>query len=251
VHHLVALFGAHRLQSAGEHFEDAEPEHHDHVGHEEVGGNGEGFAGFLHAFEVAAGDDQEEEDGQWQHEWRQCGDGRRGGGGPGGGGHGGGEDVAEEEGDAGHLGPRGAEVVLGHDVGAAGAGICLDGLAVAEDQQDEHHKHGPREGEHVPEGGQGEGRVQHPEELLGGVRGGRQVVGGEHGQGGGLAQPLVGQLVGVEGWPEQLLLDPVAERLGQIDQVGLGLGDRNGLVPGGLAAREVHISCHARESTPS
>ena len=48
-----------------------------------------------------------------------------------------------------------AEVVLGDDVGAAGRRVGLDGLAVAEDQDDQHRHHGEGDRQHVAEGQRG------------------------------------------------------------------------------------------------
>ena len=52
-------------------------------------------------------------------------------------GHGDGEDVVGEQRDAGDLRGQHAEVVAGHDVGAAGARVRLDRLAVREHQDHE------------------------------------------------------------------------------------------------------------------
>ena len=62
-------------------------------------------------------------------------------------------------------------------------------------------------------------RDQDAEDLLGGVRRRRDAVRGEHGQSRRLAQPLVHEPLGVQRRAEQPLLDPVAEGLGDVDEV--------------------------------
>ena len=62
--------------------------------------------------------------------------------------------------------------------------------------------------------------IEHPEDLLGGVGRRREVVGGEHGERGRLAEPLVRELLGVQRRAEQPVLEPVAERLGHVDRLG-------------------------------
>ena len=62
---------------------------------------------------------------------------------------------------------------------------------------------------------------QDVEDLLGGVGARREVVGGEHRERGGLAEPLVLELVAVQRRAEQLALQPVADAVGrQRDDVG-------------------------------
>ena len=51
-----------------------------------------------------------------------------------------GEHVVGEQRNAGHLRGKQTEVVAGDDVGAAGGGVGLDGLAVRQDQEAEHHE---------------------------------------------------------------------------------------------------------------
>jgi hypothetical protein len=121
--------------------------------------------------------------------------------------------------DAGHLRGDDAEVVLGDDVRAARRGIGLDGLAVAE-HQDHQHAH-QRDGDRhdVAEGQQTDtaDEQQGAQDLLGGVRGGGQGVGGEDGQRRRFAEALVGQLVVVERLAEDLRLDPEPPRFGEVD----------------------------------
>ena len=70
-------------------------------------------------------------------------------------------------------------------------------------------------------------RDQLGEHLLGAVGRGRDAVGGEDAEGRGPAQPLAAQLLVDQGRPEQHVLHPVAEGLGQVDfTAGAAAGDR-------------------------
>jgi hypothetical protein len=66
-------------------------------------------------------------------------------------------------------------------------------------RQHHQHRHGDRH--HEREGGDAESRDEHPEDLLGGVRRRGQVVGGEDGEGGDLAQALLGRFSSPSGGP--------------------------------------------------
>ena len=161
--------------------------------------------------------------------------------------HGRGEHVVAEQGHARHLGPEQPEVVLGDDVGAAGARVLADGLAVRQDQEPEDDQHADGKGHHGHERRQTDVRDEGAQDLLGGVRRRRQVVRGEHGEGRGLAQPLVAQLVRGQRRAQDPLLDAVAQRLGQLDQVlaGAGLELRGGLGHGGGILGERHPASEA------
>ena len=141
----------------------------------------------------------------------QAGNGRDERGGAGGDRHRDGEDVVGEQRDAGDLGGQQPEVVAGDDVGAAGGRVGLDRLAVGEDQERQHDQHGDGDRHDQRERGDADGGDEDPQDLLGGVGRRREVVGGEHGQRRGLAQPLVLELLGVQRRPEQPALDPVAD----------------------------------------
>src|SRR5690606_12668241 len=65
------------------------------------------------------------------------------------------------------------------------------------------------------EGADAHHRDEHVQDLLGGVGRRRQVVAGEHGQGGRLAEALVLELVGVQGRAEQPALPPGGEPVGR------------------------------------
>ena len=177
---------------------DADDEQQEHVHDEEVGGDGEDLAALLHAPEVAEGDERDEEAGDRHLVRGHRLVGRHERGGAGGCRHGHGEDVVGEQRGAGHLGRDDAEVVPGDQVGATGRGVLLDRLPVGEDQEPEHHHHGDGDRHHEGERRQADQRDEDVEDLLGGVGARGEVVGGEHGERGGLAQPLVVDLVAVE-----------------------------------------------------
>ena len=94
-------------------------------------------------------------------------------------GHGDGEDVVGEERDAGELRGQDAEVVARHHVRAARRRVGLDRLAVRQDQEPEHDEQGNRDRNDEHERGQADERQQVAQDLLGRVRRGRQIVGGE------------------------------------------------------------------------
>ncbi len=166
-------------------------------------------------------------------------------------GHGDGQHVVGEQGGAGHLGDGRAEVVLGDEVRATGGGVLLDRLPVGQDQEAEHHahRHGDREDE--GERDQPGRRDEHVEDLLGAVGDRRQVVGGEHGQGGRLAQPLVLELVTVERLAQQLALQAVRQRVrrqgdARLRRLGPGRGPQRPWLDGRAVARRVALARKGR-----
>ena len=197
---------AHGLEAAGHHLGHADPQQHDHVDHEEVGGDGEDLPRLPHAPEVAERDDPDEArrrsaPGRFEHvERRDQGRGARGGR------HRHGQDVVDEQRGPRHLGGDDAEVVLRHQVRAAGRGVLLDRLPVGEDQEAQHHQHRDGDGHHQRERRQADHRHEDVQDLLGRVRRRREVVRGEDGEGRGLAEPLVLEFLGGSGLPSSLRL---------------------------------------------
>ena len=126
----------------------AEPEQHEHVGDEEVGGDGEDLPGLLHPAQVPVGDQRDEEQRDRHLVRREDVEGRHQRGGAGRGRHRDREDVVGEQRGAGHLRRDDAEVVAGDEVGTSRRRVRLDRLAVAQDQEPEHHHH--RDGDRAP-----------------------------------------------------------------------------------------------------
>ena len=170
-------------------------------------------------------------------------EGRREGGGARRRRHGHGQDVVGEQRGAGDLGGGRAEVVLGDHVGAAGRRVLLDRLAVRQDQEAEHHAHGDGDREHQRERHEPRHRHQDVQDLLGGVRRRRQVVGGEDGEGGGLAEPLVLELLAVQGLAEQRRLSRY-----EIESGGSGTPGSDGTGPGRGAVRSGGVVVRATGS---
>ena len=119
--------------------------------------------------------------------------------------------VVGEQRDAGNLRGQQTEVVAGHHVRATGGGVRLDRLAVRQDQEEQDDEQRGRDRDDECERAEPDDRDQHPQNLLGGVRRRRQVVGREDRQRGGLAEALVLELLGVQRRAEQLVLQPVAQ----------------------------------------
>ena len=147
-----------RLEGPGR--EPHEPDHdqrHD-AEDEHVGGSGEDLARLPDASQVPERDQADEAD-RHRHpedvEARRRGDDRRD---PGRDRHRDGEHVVGQERHAGHLRRQQPEVVLRHDVRAAGRGIRLDRLPVAEDQDREHADDREGERHHQREGDRPEAR---------------------------------------------------------------------------------------------
>ena len=126
------------------------------------------------------------------------------------------EHVVGEERHPGDLRGQEAKVVPGDHVGAARRRVGLDRLPVGQDQEGQHDEQRGRDGNDEAEGRQPHRRDQDPQDLLGGVGGRGQVVGGEDGQSRRLPQPFVDELVRPEGWAEKPVLEPVPQALGQL-----------------------------------
>ena len=110
-----------------------------------------------------------------------------------------GEDVVGEERDACDLRGQHAEVVASDDVGATGAGVGLDGLAVREHQDHEQGDDPERQGHQRPERQEsGAADQEDGEHLLGRVRDRGERVAGEHRQRGRVVEALVDLLVGTD-----------------------------------------------------
>ena len=123
-----------RVQAAGELPEQADPEQREHHQDEEVGRDGEHPPGLPHAAQVAPRDEPDEEDRQPHAVGVETRRGRRDGGDARRDRHRDREHVVGEQRDPGDLRRQEPEVVLRHDVGAAGARVRLDRLAVREEQ---------------------------------------------------------------------------------------------------------------------
>ena len=126
-----------------------------------------------------------------------------------------GDDVVDDEGDGGDLGDARTEVLAGDDVGAAGLRVDHDDLAVRERDEEQHRDDGEGDRQQQAEGGDADGRDEHGEDLLGAVGGRGDAVGREHAEGDQLAEALLGEPLGDERRAEELLLQPVRERLGE------------------------------------
>ncbi|GIU98971.1 MAG: hypothetical protein KatS3mg014_0587 [Actinomycetota bacterium] len=186
--------GGEGAEPAGEQPHDPQAEQQEHHEHEEVGRGREQATGLADAAQVPPRDQPDEQDGEDDPVREQA---RRGGGDGGdarGHRHGDGEHVVGEEGDPRHLGREQAEVVPGDDVGPAGGGVRLDRLPVGEQQDREHRQDPERDGHEEGERGhpdRGDGDL---EDLLGRVGHRGEVVRGEDGEGGRLAEALVDEL---------------------------------------------------------
>ena len=232
---------------------DADQEQDAHVQHEEVGGDGKDLAALLDPAEVPVHHDGDEPQGD-RHAVRaealEGGDQRRGAGRHR---HRHREDVAHQQGRAGHLGGDDPEVVTGDEVGAPRRRVRLDRLPVGEDQQGEHHQQGTGDRHHQRERQQAHRGHEGVEDLLGGVGAGAQVVGCEHRQGRRLAQALVVELVAVEGRSEELALDPVGHAIVRHRHAASGRRGRRSGDPAvddrGIAHHvEGGVGCHRRRS---
>ena len=164
-----------------------------HHRHEEERGDGEDGTGLLHSAQVHEHDERHQ-----RHRQRDgvLVNGREGRGHLGdrrGDRHGHRQDVVHEQRRAGHLRGEVAQVVAGHDVGPAAARVGVDRLLVGErdDGEQDHDRH--RDRHHEGEGGRARHR-QDDHDLLRGVGGGRQRVGGEDGEADRLADRLVGRV---------------------------------------------------------
>ena len=191
--HLVRLHGRrvdHGAQAAGQVAEDANAHRREYHEDKEIGRHGEGRARFLDPAQV---DDHDHEDqphrqvhpvgvqgGERRGDLRHARGDR----------HGHGEDVVGQQ--RGACGLRGqlAQVVAGHDVGAAAARIGVNGLLVRHGDDQQQGGDGDRDREHVAEGQAAAGR-QDDQDLLRGVGRRRQRIRGENRQPDQLADGLV------------------------------------------------------------
>src|SRR3989338_9809265 len=89
------------------------------------------------------------------------------------------------------------EIVLGHDVGAATLRVRADRLPVRADDDGDQDRDGAPDGKRVAQRDRAR-QDQHEEDLLGRVRDGRQRVGREGRERGGLAESFVSLLCGRE-----------------------------------------------------
>ena len=119
--------------------------------------------------------------------------------------------------------------------------VRLDRLAVREDQEAEHDQQRSGDGYDEAERSHADGGHGDTEDLLGRVRGRREVVTGEHRERGGLAEPFVREPLGVQRRAEEALLEAVSPRLRQLDR-GRG-AVRRGLV-GRARGREFLFNLH-------
>ncbi len=188
-HHRVVFSRGHAAREVAP---EAEPDDREHRDHEPVGRNGEHRPALLHPAQVHQRDEGHHGQGESHpvgiRPGKSAGDGRDAGGHA----HCHRQHVVHQQGGARHLGRQLAQVLLGHDVGAAAAGVGEDGLPVAdgEDRQQQHDpdRHGPRPGQHRrPEGRHGHVGPQGGHDFAGGVGHGGEGVGAEHRQGDGIA----------------------------------------------------------------
>ena len=201
------------MEAPGGEAVDARQEEDPHHPDEEVGGRGEDAARLLHPPQVAPRQDQDER----QRDRHPVGEQ---------GAEGGGErrgprrhrdrdrqDVVGQQRHPGDLGRQEPEVVAGDQVGAARLRVGLDGLAVGEqeDAEDRQERQGDRD--HHREDADGGRLDQDVQDLLGRVRRRGEVVAGEDGQGGRLAEPLVDETLGRQRRPDDQPLE-AAEPLG-------------------------------------
>ena len=125
------------------------------AGDEAVGGDGEQPPAFLDPAQVGHGDEGDGQQGKEHVVAVQGRHGRGDGGDAGGHRHRHGEHVVDEQRGAGGLGRHLAQVLLGHDVGAAAAGVFHDRLPVAEGQQDQEDDDADADRHRQPEHGRG------------------------------------------------------------------------------------------------
>ena len=145
-----------------------------------------------------------------RRQWRDCrGEGVAAGGHR----NGDGEHVVGEQRHSGDLSGKQTEVVAGDDVGAAGRRVGLDRLSVRQDEEAEHDEQGDRDRRDERERGKSHPGQQDAQDLFGGVGARREVVRGEHCERCGLAECLVFQPLGVQRRAQQLVLDPISQRL--------------------------------------
>ena len=120
--------------------------------------------------------------------------------------HGDGDDVVDDQGDGGDLGHLDPEVLPGHDIRAAGAGVDHDDLSVGEGDEEQHDDDGQCDGQKQAEGRHADGPHEHEEDLLGPIGGRRDAVRGEHPERHRLAEALDREALGDERRTEQCLL---------------------------------------------
>jgi hypothetical protein len=158
----------------------------------DVGRAGEQPAGLLQPAEVGEGHDGDEPETDldpFGPEYRECG-GDRGDASGDRDGHG--QDIVDEQGGPCHQGREFAEVLAADDIRASAARIGMDRLAVTRDDQNEQDHDDDRDRDQLIQGdGEPSGGHQDEEDLLAGVGGGGDRVGGEHGQRGRFAEPLL------------------------------------------------------------
>ena len=166
------------------------------------------------------------------------------------------EHVVGQQRHAGDLRRQQAEVVARDHVRATGRRVLLDRLAVREDQEEQHDEHRRRDRHDEAEGGGAHRDDQHPQDLLGGVGRRGDAVGREDGERGRDAEPLVFELVGVQRRAEDLVLDPVATRLRNVDfgrrwqrpRRGLAVADGFGDLDGSIDELRHEVRRHPRPS---
>ena len=177
---------------------DAPQHHHGHAGHIQVGGDGEDPPGLAQAAQVAPGQQDDEADRDHHPPRLQGVEGRGEGGRAGRDAHGHGQDVVDDQGRPGDRGDQAAEVVPADHIGPARGAVGLDDLPIRQHQDAEQPGDGDRDRQGQPDRGR-PGEHQDQEDLLGGIGGGGDRVGGEHGQRDPLGDALVGQLAGSAG----------------------------------------------------
>ncbi len=186
-------------------------------GDEQVRRQGEDTARFTDPAQVAVAHDGDDHDRDLDIPVPERGEGGGHGVGPRRHLHGDCHDVVDDQGHCRDLCHLHAEVLPGHDVGAAGSRVDHDDLSVRERHEEKDDYHGERDGQKEGEGGDTYGSDEHEKDLLGSIGGGGDAVRGQHAQRHGLAQALDREALCDERRSQQCFLQTVGERLGQDD----------------------------------
>ncbi len=208
------------MQLTGHCLDCAHDDQDGHVAHEQVRGNGKDLARLSHTAEIDVGDQDHEHDGDRGRARRERGKHRCGCGDSGGHRDGNGQGVVDQQRDRRDLSNLRTEVLTGDDIGTPRFCVDLDHFEVREGDEGQHHDDGNRDRHDEGERGDADHFDQRDQRLLGGVGRGRDDVGGQDGERRRLVETLRAQLLGRERRPEQLVLQAIAE----------GLGERRGLV---------------------
>ena len=174
---------------------------------EDIGGDAEHHGGLPQAAEISPGqqaDDQESKNRLIAQECRKRrSDRRRTGAGT----DRHGENIADDQRAAGHQTGRLAEVFMRDDIGAAALGVGVDGLAVAENENQQQTDDGGDNGQKIMIGQHPEHRDQNQKDLFPGIAHRGDCVTGEYGNAPEDVELLVSEFGIGKGSPDQDLLE--------------------------------------------